>query len=448
MTNEFKLSYTASDINTKLGKIDVLAEKNELPTKISDLINDSDFVTKNYVQNYAQPKGLTTQEHVDNLNDRKKKNTFAMVSFMDDDCREEVFTKLFPVIQQKGIPYTLACAPYDIGRVTDEYRYLRLEDELLPMYNAGVKISCHHYHQENMDTFTTESDYHANLQSCQEAFAQMGINDVDTICYPQGVVVDDYLKTIKAFNRMGFTVNRGINQIPFETYHMKRCEVFSSHGLWTPDDAKNYVDQLELEGGWLIFMTHAWYDSFDAAGLADLIDYIIEKGIPIVDISTAIETKGNIIEVGRFRKPIEEMHEPFFVVDASGSVWANSVNTVEQNAVKIENLNIKYYTATYMKPSGSLSSHDDVKRCVTVDIPATPGEVYRITGSAVWGGAIYAVYNSDDGVEDIRISANTENGECLINHEITMPANTAYFRVSFNQTKYPDLFAVKKVTGI
>lgn len=57
MANEFRLSYTASDINTRLGKIDDLANKSELPTKTSDLINDSDFTTKNYVQNYAQPIG-------------------------------------------------------------------------------------------------------------------------------------------------------------------------------------------------------------------------------------------------------------------------------------------------------------------------------------------------------------------------------------------------------
>jgi hypothetical protein len=57
MANEFKLSYTAADINTRLGKIDNFAEKSELPTKTSDLINDSDFTTKNYVQDYAQPIG-------------------------------------------------------------------------------------------------------------------------------------------------------------------------------------------------------------------------------------------------------------------------------------------------------------------------------------------------------------------------------------------------------
>lgn len=65
--SEFKLSYTANEINEKLGKIDNLAEKKDLPTKTSDLTNDSGYLTKHqsldglatetYVQTYAQPIG-------------------------------------------------------------------------------------------------------------------------------------------------------------------------------------------------------------------------------------------------------------------------------------------------------------------------------------------------------------------------------------------------------
>lgn len=49
MATEFKLSYTANDINRRLGKIDDLASKSEIPTKTSDLTNDSGFVTESYV---------------------------------------------------------------------------------------------------------------------------------------------------------------------------------------------------------------------------------------------------------------------------------------------------------------------------------------------------------------------------------------------------------------
>lgn len=46
MAIEFKLSYTGNEINEKLGKIDNLAEKSELPTKTSDLTNDSGLITE------------------------------------------------------------------------------------------------------------------------------------------------------------------------------------------------------------------------------------------------------------------------------------------------------------------------------------------------------------------------------------------------------------------
>lgn len=54
---QYKLSYTAEDINAKLGKIDTLAEKSDIPEKISDFENDSGFITEAYVRNYAQPVG-------------------------------------------------------------------------------------------------------------------------------------------------------------------------------------------------------------------------------------------------------------------------------------------------------------------------------------------------------------------------------------------------------
>jgi lysophospholipase L1-like esterase len=45
MDTEYVLSYTGSEIEEKLGKIDSLATKNEVPTKTSELTNDSGFIT-------------------------------------------------------------------------------------------------------------------------------------------------------------------------------------------------------------------------------------------------------------------------------------------------------------------------------------------------------------------------------------------------------------------
>lgn len=87
MATEYKLSYTASDINSKLGQIDNLAKKSEIPTKVSDLIDDSDHRTvtdtekaawnakSNFSGNYndltnkptiPSTDGLATESYVDN----------------------------------------------------------------------------------------------------------------------------------------------------------------------------------------------------------------------------------------------------------------------------------------------------------------------------------------------------------------------------------------------
>lgn len=87
MATEYKLSYTASDINSKLGQIDNLAKKSEVPTKVSDLIDDSDHRTvtdtekaswnakSNFSGNYndltnkptiPSTDGLATENYVDN----------------------------------------------------------------------------------------------------------------------------------------------------------------------------------------------------------------------------------------------------------------------------------------------------------------------------------------------------------------------------------------------
>lgn len=41
----------------KLGKVDSLAAKSEIPSQVSELANDTGYTTESYVQTYAQPKG-------------------------------------------------------------------------------------------------------------------------------------------------------------------------------------------------------------------------------------------------------------------------------------------------------------------------------------------------------------------------------------------------------
>lgn len=46
MSTEYKLPYTGNEIEEKLEKIDILATKSEIPTKVSQLQNDAGYLTE------------------------------------------------------------------------------------------------------------------------------------------------------------------------------------------------------------------------------------------------------------------------------------------------------------------------------------------------------------------------------------------------------------------
>ena len=73
-------------------------------------------------------------------------------------------------------------------------------------------------------------------------------------------------------------MEKGINQIPYESCRMKRVEVFPKNKSYTLEDIKAWVDKAVQDGGWLILMTHAWYTTFDAAQLKELVGYIRASG--------------------------------------------------------------------------------------------------------------------------------------------------------------------------
>lgn len=408
----------------------------------------------------------TARERISMLRGGGQRTGRLMVSFMDDDCRAGVAgpdnaNSLEYLIDQKGIPYTLACAPGDILD-TNKTGFMS-EDDLLRMVGKGVTVSCHAFKQYNMDQFVTEDDFRADIEKCQQQFDQWGI-PVETMSYPQGKFVDDYMGTVKEFYRMGFTVNNGINQIPYASYYMDRVGLFkdneSDDGTASLAVAKTYVDQLaEMESGWLIFMTHAWYAGFRPKLLGELIEYIRDKdNIEIVDIHEALNTTGNIVESGVVKKPFEDAKAPFFVLDATGTAHTNALNEYSPDTETLTEMQVGWRGVDkdgnsnwYLHgEKGTLLSHSsDTSRRVSADIPVKAGEVYRVTCCSVWSGAAYAVLGAEkaDGTRDVKaIKAGTNKTEFTKDtYEITIPSGSDIMRVSTNLNYQPGGYKICKV---
>lgn len=481
------------------------------------------------------------------LNDGGRYPIEAMVSFMDDDCRAETYSVLFrEVIEPLELPYTISL-PID---KLDADRYIT-GGELLEMLDAGVSVSCHTMNETSMADHTPGA-LNEMLTEWMAAAQELGCGEVLSYAYCNGVWDDNVMPAVKAHFRMGFTVESGINQMPYESFYMKRVGLFAnkaqavpvtlrdgtylnangtligstpgvrmtceripvregeeylltcsavwkgacyaiynssgkvlekynvkdtaaggrltdykvripagaaymivSHNVATHPDhtlavkklpdkstlyaAKRYVDQVAQEGGWLIFMTHAWYDWFDAEDLKELVDYIRDAGIPIMDVNDAIRATGNVIEVGTFRKPLEYAESPYFVVSAEGRVYTNSLETPDVPE-HYENVKLNLSAGKVLYSNRAVHTSDtgyvvseyvDVSDCEGILVT---GWAYNGDPQGNKGYQIYTIKDADGAVLDSYSAENSygAGGDTLDHVYIELPEGAATVIVAGN----------------
>ena len=479
----------------------------------------------------------------DYLNDGGRYPVEAMVSFMDDDCRLPTYQTLYQqVIEPLGLPYTLSLPLDKLGAdgYIDEF-------QLSEMVGNGVSISCHALSEDAMTGYDVwELD--EMLRTWQETAEALDVGEVLSYSYCNGIWSDELITAVKAHFRMGFTVDAGINQMPYESFFMKRVGLFSNKtqaitfgtrdgtylnangtlirstpgqrqtseaipvkegeeylvtcsAIWggaayavynqsgkvlakynvsdtakgellmnckvfipegaaymvlshntqnyaatrmaadkIPDGAtlttaKRYVDQVAKEGGWLVFMTHAWYSGFSADELRELVEYIQEAGIPIVDVNDAIRLTGNVIEVGTFRKPLEYADGPYFVVSADGRVYTNSLEVpdVPENYESVrlslipERMLYNDRSIYVNDPAYVVSRAEDVSGC----------EAVLVTGWAYAyekGYQLYIITDENGKVLARRSAACSyaEGGEKLDHVYIELPKGAAFITIAGN----------------
>lgn len=482
------------------------------------------------------------------LNDGGRAPIGTMVSFMDDDCRSEAYDILYSqVIAPMELPYTLSVPIDQLGRSGYVSSW-----QLQEMVDAGVSVACHTLAETSMAAYTREG-LDAMLTQWRSEAQDLGLGEVLAYSYCNGVWSSEAMPAVKSHFRMGFTVDPGINEMPFESFYMKRVGLFAnraavlepdvrdgtylnangtlirstpgqrqtsgpipvqegeeylltcsavwkgacyavynssgkviekynvpdtaagalftdlkvhipagaatlvvSHNLSVYGDtdmavkklpdkstlhaAKAYVDQVARDGGWLVFMTHAWYPYFDPADLAELVDYIRSKDIPIVDVNEAIRTSGNVIEVGDFRKPPEYVPGSYFVVGADGSVFTNSLEelevpenhrnvalTLQQRRVLLNGKSVSTEaTATEYLVSGAV----DVSDCEAVLIT---GWAYDHVGTGN-SYQLYVIKDAAGTVLDQRTATHSydEGGDLMDHSLVYLPDGAATIQIAGN----------------
>ena len=298
-------------------------QASDIPTKTSELENDSNFTTKTYVDNaisnveVSGGSGLTIK-NIENLTSSatnvqpssfNAKPIRPLVSFVDDDGKAGVYTKWLPLIQSKNIPISICIITGSVGNPG----YLTWEQikELQDTY--GCEVLSHTVSHKNIGGFNTNKEWIEELKTSKETLISKGLN-IRGFAYPNGGfygtkegLVDGTKNghwMTSLFYDYGVITQSKINTNPLQNGNMAidRAGIgcYQATGFETLNDLKARVDETVSKNGWLVLMTHVddtAHTDQDTQDISDLIDYIQGLGtIDIVTLSEGFELFGNIIE--------------------------------------------------------------------------------------------------------------------------------------------------------
>ena len=153
---------------------------------------------------------------------------------------------------------------------------------------------------------------------------------MNTHAYHQGRKSALGFNVASTYFRGVFDTIPGINTVPYRSMRLFRNSlggrsagtISDITGLDEYSTAHAYalVDKAIQEGGWLIFLTHSWFDEFSSRQLEDVINYIKGKGIDIVGFNEALNSSSNPIEIGDSGKGHHDHDIPYFIVSPTGEV--------------------------------------------------------------------------------------------------------------------------------
>lgn len=451
-----KMSHQWGGYNTDLIEscyyITLASENNNLLVATTDFFFDFEIVKDNYVPKVPSEyvKDSEVEEIVNPLISQKANISYVdsaiasakfgnvnvtsvvntkgrkmrpIVTFTDDDCREEVYTILKPILDSKGVKASLAIESGEI----DKSGYMT-SSQIKEMIDGGHDLMFHGYNEINF-TLVTIDELTEQLNLSYAKLDEWGIDSgkMPTVSYPQGSENLAIRTWASKHFKCGVDVFReGLNYSPLGQFALGRINfgeennsamkstLGSPYDTNTIDFYKWCVDKAIEENGWLIFMTHAWMDSFDSTQqgyLAEIIDYIKEKNIDILTVDEAIESVGNLINVGDYNKPFVAETD-YFVVGCDGTVESNmTANVVAKHGAyssntlpnefpmgKIVNTPINYSEsrkATYPDNTfGGLTTHMEFSRMSDYSTPDFSCVYQTFVGA---NGNQYIRFSNSDG---------------------------------------------------
>lgn len=231
---------------------------------------------------------------IPNISVYKLKNAVRkpIFSFSDDDTVESALQWVEKVVDATGIPYTCALIK---SNISDWSEVRRLKNKGITFLPHGITAI----------TEMTEEEMETHFKDMQNIFEQHGL-DADFYVYPQGRHNDTTLPVVKKYFKGAFNAEISltttypsnptvVNIPPIDTFNITRISIEDA----TVEMMKAVVDKAFANGGWCIFMTHAYWDAYTDERRNEVIDvirYACEKGGEFLSLPDAFKVFKNRFE--------------------------------------------------------------------------------------------------------------------------------------------------------
>lgn len=246
----------------------------------------------------------------------------CVVTFIDDDGKKALLTKLKPIYDSKGIK--AGFAPI-ISRVDDNWSSYLSWSEVQGLVDEGWEVLSHLVNDVKLNEISDEQK-EFELSESRKIFEDRGM-DCQFLVPPYGRDGGPTGRELtRKYYRGSFISRSGPQNVPLRSIGIVRKELVlqSPENNPTLEELKAYIDEAEQNKLWAVFSTHAEYGGMTEDHqqvIADLIDYIQSKNIPIETPSNAMDMVGNYLEIGDDRDP----NGNYLKIDASGGIWPKTV---------------------------------------------------------------------------------------------------------------------------
>ncbi len=275
--------------NTNLTEFDVALQNGIVAANLAEKLENFEEINDSRLLS-------AEQQLADNKNIQHSKRR-PLVTFITDDGKAEDWTKLKPLSETYGVPFTAALIANN--------QYMTQEQVLYLQNTLGWEIASHTANHVALAGVATEAEIELECRDAKTTLISRGYN-VKNIVYPYGSHDERVRRIAKKYYNCGVSVSSGLlNTGVVSSFILNRYALGSAAiaGQNTATYYKSLVDSAVTNNAWLIFMLHPGavdHDATQQAYLEETIQYIQSLNVDIVNLQDGYDVFGNAFESGDY----------------------------------------------------------------------------------------------------------------------------------------------------